>query len=104
MKRTQKALMVGGMVRLHNITSNSKSVLNQFDQNDLAEDLKSLDFSSDVMPVQRTRGIDFDIESDQINFRVSRYKKPCTCQGVLSTMRSFFDPLGLVLPVTLDKY
>ena len=102
MKRTQKALMEGGMLRLHKIASNSKSVLNQFNQNDLAKDLKSLDFSSDVMPVQRTLGIVWDIETDQINFRVSRDKKPYTRRGVLSTINSLFDPLGLVSPVTLQ--
>ena len=89
MKRTQKALMEGGILRLHKITSNSKSVLSQFDQNDLAKDLKVLDFS-------------WDIEADQINFRVFRDKKPYTCGGVLSTINSLINPLGIVSPVTLQ--
>lgn len=67
MKRTQRALMDGGKLRLHKIASNSKSALKQFDQNDVAKDLKSMDLGSDVLPTQRTLGVVWDIESDEIN-------------------------------------
>lgn len=101
MKRTQRALMDGGKLRLHKIASNSKSALKQFDQNDLAKDLKSMDLGSDVLPTQRTLGVVWDIESDEINFQVSKEMKPYTRRGVLSMINSLFDPLGFVSPVTL---
>lgn len=102
MKRTQRALMKGRMLRLHKIASNSKSVLSQFDQDDLAKDLKSMDFGSEVMPMQRTLGVIWDIESDKITFQVSRETKPYTRRGVLATINSLFDPLGFASPVTLQ--
>lgn len=101
MKRTQRALMGGGKLRLHKIASNSKSVLKQFDQNDLAKDLKSIDLGSDALPTQRTLGVVWDIDSDEINFQVSKEMKPYTRRGVLSMINSLFDPLGFVAPVTL---
>lgn len=102
MKRTQRALMKGRMLRLHKIASNSKSVLSQFDQDDLAKDLKSMDFGSEVIPMQRTLGVIWDIESDKITFQVSRETKPYTRRGVLATINSLFDPLGFASPVTLQ--
>lgn len=93
--------MDGGKLRLHKIASNSKSALKQFDQNDLAKDLKSMDLGSDVLPTQRTLGVVWDIESDEINFQVSKEMKPYTRRGVLSMINSLFDPLGFVSPVTL---
>lgn len=76
--RTQRALMDGGKLRLHKIASNSESALKQFDQNDFAKDLRSMDLGSDVLQTQRTLGVVWDIESDEINFQVSKKLKPYT--------------------------
>lgn len=99
--RTQRALMDGGKLRLHKIASNSESALKQFDQNDFAKDLRSMDLGSDVLQTQRTLGVVWDIESDKINFQVSKKLKPYNRRGVLSMINSLFDPLGFVSPVTL---
>ncbi|XP_061170885.1 uncharacterized protein LOC133180358 [Saccostrea echinata] len=102
MRRTQKALMEGGHLRLHKFASNSKSVLQQFDSEDLAKDLKHLDFGCDTLPVQRSLGVSWDIETDSIIFQVSGNLKPFTRRGVLSTINSLFDPIGFTAPVTLQ--
>jgi hypothetical protein len=89
MKLTQRALMEGGKLRLHKIASNSKSVLNQFEQEDLAKDLKNVEFSSDVMPARRTLGVTWEIEIDKITFQVSKEKKPLltVCAILLDSSR-----------------
>ncbi|XP_061170901.1 uncharacterized protein LOC133180376 [Saccostrea echinata] len=102
MRRTQKALMEGGHLRLHKFASNSKSVLQQFDSEDLAKDLKHLDFGCDTLPVQRSLGVSWDVETDSIIFQVSGNLKPFTRRGVLSTINSLFDPIGFTAPVTLQ--
>lgn len=56
MKRTQLALREGGQLRLHKISSNSKSVLLKFPVDDLAKDLKDLDIGKEDLPIQRSHG------------------------------------------------
>jgi hypothetical protein len=101
MKRTQQALMDGGCLRLHKVASNSKLVLKQFEPDDLAKDLKNLDVGQDILPVQRSLGLSWDIESDHIIFQVTPARKPFTRRGVLSTINSLFDPVGFASPVIL---
>lgn len=62
-KRTQQALMEGGHLRLHKIASNSKVVLQMCDSSDLAKDHKDLDIGQDTLPIQRSLGVSWDIES-----------------------------------------
>lgn len=102
LKRTQEALKVEGNLRLHKIASNSQSVMNAFPTDDLAKDLKDLDFGEETLPLQRSLGLSWDLESDAITFRVSSTEKPYTRRGILSTVNSLFDPLGLVAPVTIQ--
>lgn len=63
MKRTQQALKEGGRLKLHKISSNSKSVLMKFPADDLAKDLKDLDIGKDDLPVQRSLGLSRDINA-----------------------------------------
>lgn len=60
-----------------------------------------MDLGSDVLPTQRTLGVVWDIESDEINFQVSKEMKPYTRREILSMINSLFDPLGFVSPVKL---
>ncbi|XP_062610110.1 uncharacterized protein LOC134271902 [Saccostrea cucullata] len=101
-KRTQESLMSGGHLRLHKVASNSKAVLQMCDSDDLAKDLKDLDLGQDTLPVQRSLGVSWDIESDNIVFRVSTDQRPFTRRGVLSVINSLYDPLGFTAPVTLQ--
>ncbi|VDH90793.1 Hypothetical predicted protein [Mytilus galloprovincialis] len=95
MKRTQKALVDGGGLRLHKIVSNSKAVLQSFPSEDLSSDLKDLDLGSETPPVQRSIGLSWDISVDQFTFKVSSEKKPYTRRGALSVINSIFDPIGV---------
>lgn len=44
----------------------------------------------------------WNLETDCFTFHVSTEVKPFTCRGILSTVNSLYDPLGLVAPVTMQ--
>ncbi|XP_056020363.1 uncharacterized protein LOC125680242 [Ostrea edulis] len=101
MKRTQQALIQEGGLRLHKIVSNNSDVMNSFPSEDLANDLMSLDLTTDVLPIQRSLGMSWDLKSDSFTFRISAEEKPFTRRGLLSTLNSFYDPLGFLAPVLI---
>ena len=53
------------------------------------------------MPVQRSLGTYWCIESDTFGFRIELRDKPVPRRGILSTISSVYDPLGAVSPVIL---
>ncbi len=68
---------------------------------DRASNLQSLDLGQDNLPIQRSLGVYWDLKHDAFIFQVSLENKPFTRRGLLSTVNSFYDPLGFVAPVTL---
>jgi len=96
-----QAMCAKDNLRLHKFASNSKDVLETLPAHDRAKDLKDLDLRSDTMPVQRSLGIYWCIESDTFGFRIELRDKPATRCGILSTISSVYDPLGAVSPVIL---
>ena len=66
---------------------------------DRSKDLKDLNARHDVLPVQRSLGTYWCIETDTIGFHIELKDKPLTRRGILSTMSSVYDPLGIVAPV-----
>ncbi|VDI37805.1 Hypothetical predicted protein [Mytilus galloprovincialis] len=99
--RTQKTLLEEGNIRLHKFASNSDEVMSALPHEDLAQDLKSIDFDSDSVPLQRSLGLYWDLATDCFTYRISEESKPFTRRGVLSTLNSLFDPLGFVAPVII---
>ena len=95
MRRTQKALFQEGGLRLHKIVSNDSNVMTNFPSEDLVKDLMSLDPSKDALPIRRSLGISWELKSDSFTFRITPDEKPFTRRGLLSTLNSFYDPLGL---------
>ena len=51
--------------------------------------------------MERALAVEWCIESDAFKFRIELKDKPCTCRGILVTINSIFDPLGLIAPVVL---
>ena len=101
-KCTQETLMTNGNLRLHKIASNSDKVMNAFPVDDLAKDLKNLDFSVESLPQQRSLGLIWDLETNTFSFKVCTEEKPFTKRGILSTINSLFDPIGFVAPVVIQ--
>ena len=88
-------------LRLHKFASNRREVLESLPVDDRAKDLKDIDLRHDVLPVQRSLGTFWWIESDTLGFRIELKDKPATRRGILSTICSVYDPLGIVAPVIL---
>ncbi|XP_057699895.1 uncharacterized protein LOC130920590 [Corythoichthys intestinalis] len=101
LQNTPKMLAVSNL-RLHKFASNSSKVMEAFPTSDLAKDIKSLNLDNDPLPVQRSLGISWSLESDTFTFHVSKEKKPFTKRGILSTVNSLYDPLGFVSPITVQ--
>ena len=99
LKRTQRMLSTANL-KLHKMVSNSTAVMEAVPPEDRANELKDLDLSSDPLPLQRSLGISWDLKSDCFTFRVSRSTRPFTRRGMLSTVNSLYDPLGLNPPIT----
>ena len=62
---------------------------------------KELDLSSDVLPVERALGVHWCVENDSFGFRNELKDRPLTRRGILSTVSSVYDPLGLAAPFLL---
>ena len=88
-------------LRLHKFASNRKDVLEPLPKDDSARDLKDLDLRHNALPVQRSLGTYWCIESDTLGFRIELKDKPLSRRGILSTISSVYDPLGIVSPVIL---
>jgi hypothetical protein len=88
-------------LRLHKFASNRREVLEALPANDRAKDLKDIDLRHDVLPIQRSLGTFWCIESDTLGFRIELKDKPATRRGILSMISSVYDPLGIVSPVIL---
>ena len=99
--RNTQAMCAAANLRLHKFASNSKVVLEATPAEDRSKDLKDLDLHHDTLPVQCSLGTYWCIESDTIGFRIELKDKPLTRRGILSTVCSVYDPLGIVAPVIL---
>lgn len=97
-----KEMLATANLRLHKIISNSQELMNAFHSEDYATSLKNLDLGTDVLPVQRSLGLLWNIEQDTFTFQVSTCDKPFTKRGVLSVVNSIYDPLGFLAPVTIQ--
>ena len=68
---------------------------------DRAKDVRDLDLRHETLPAQRSLGVLWNLEDDELTFKVSIPEKPFTRRGVLSIVNSIYNPMGLAVPVTL---
>nr|XP_054759571.1 uncharacterized protein LOC129265622 [Lytechinus pictus] len=100
MKASQAICSKAGL-RLHKMMSNNKEVLQSFPIEDRAKGIADLDLEVDPLPIERALGVFWCVESDTLQFRIELKDRPLTRRGVLSTVGSIYDPIGLASPVTL---
>ena len=93
-----KAMCHQGGFNLHKFLSNSKEVIKNIPESDRAEGVKEIDLDLDELPLERTLGVQWRVESDSFEFSVVLQDKPCTRRGILSTVSSIYDPIGFVAP------
>ena len=98
LRRTQ-AMLATANLRLHKIASSHAEVMDAFPPEDHASGLHNLDFNKGPIPMQRSLGVYWDLQSDSFTFQVLLEEKPFTRRGVLSVTNSLYDPLGLAAPV-----
>ena len=96
-----KLLCEKGGLHMHKFVSNDRDVLNSVPEKDRAKNVREINIQSDDLPIERALGVQWCVESDTFNFRLTLQDKPLTRRGVLSTVMSIYDPLGLIAPVVL---
>lgn len=97
-----KALLAESNLRLHKIASNSTKVMEAFPVEERASDSKDLDLGADPLPLQRSLGLSWELQTDSFTFKVSRDAKPFTRRGMLSMVNCLYDPLGFASPITIQ--
>lgn len=90
LKRTQDMLACSNL-RLYKIASNSSEVMKAFPSQDYANNLKDLELGTDMLPMQRRLGLNWDLQPDTFTFQVVDEDKPFTRWGVLSTVNSLYN-------------
>lgn len=101
LKAIQDMLAISNL-KLHKIASNSPTAMQAFPSADYAKDLKDLDLEIDSPPVQHSLGLSWNLQNDTFTFHVASSDKPFTHRGILATVNSLFDPLGLVAPISIQ--
>ncbi|XP_064469613.1 uncharacterized protein LOC135384337 [Ornithodoros turicata] len=101
LKRTQHVLK-GANLRLHKIASNSVEVMGAFPFDDYANGLEDMNFDGGHVHIQRSLGLNWGIKAVTVHLQSARKRHPNTRRGVLSTVNSLYDPLGLTAPLTVQ--
>lgn len=99
--RLRLAICLKGGFRLTKWMTNNRDVLTSIPQEDLATEVKNLDFDQESLAIERALGVQWCIRSDQFKFHVNIQQRPLTRRGILSMMSSVYDPLGMLSPVIL---
>ena len=90
-----------GGFHLTKLTSNDRRVLETIPTEERTKELRSLDLNHHCIPVEKALGFHWHVESDKFSFRITIKEKPLTRRGILSTIGSIYDPLGIAAPVLL---
>ena len=95
------ALLSRGGFRLTKWLCNRKEVLETIPISARAPSVLDLDLNSNVLPTERTLGVQWNMNSDMFTFKMTPKDKPFTRRGILSVTSSIYDPLGMVSPIIL---
>ena len=97
-----RELCKAGGFHLHKFVCNDKKVVEQIPDCIRAKNIQKIDVRHEALPVERTLGVEWCVESDAFQFRINLTDKPATHRGILSSISSIYDPLGLVAPFLLS--
>ena len=88
--------------KLRKFISNSREVLTTIPEERHHQKIKDQDLNIGDLPVQRALGVHWNIENDYLGFKINLKDKPLTRRGMLSTISSVYDPLGVAAPFVLE--
>ena len=89
------AFAINGGFHLTKLTSNDQTVLETIPAEERTKELRSLDLNHHDLPIERALGVHWHVESDKFGFRITIKDKPLPRRGILSTIGSIYDPLGI---------
>ncbi|XP_006819913.1 uncharacterized protein LOC102808185 [Saccoglossus kowalevskii] len=87
--------------RLTKWISNRREVIESVPEEDRAGGIKNLDLDHDRLPTDHALGLQWNVEEDTLGFRGETKEKPLTRRGILGTVSSVYNPLGLAAPAIL---
>lgn len=82
LKKT-KDILATSNIQLHKITSNHNAVMEAFPPEEHSKELKDLELGVDPLPLQRSLGLNWHLQTDSFTFLVSTEEKPLTRRGIL---------------------
>ncbi|XP_068758156.1 uncharacterized protein [Montipora capricornis] len=94
-------LCAEGGFNLHKFVSNDKEVVEVTPKEQRAKEIREFDMTKDLLTMVRALGVQWCVESDHLQFRVEFKDRPLTRRGILASVSSIYDPLGLVAPFLL---
>ena len=99
-KQLQELCSRGGF-NLTKFTSNKQEVINSIPDNKRKPNIRNELVTLGNLPEERALGVKWDTQNDTLGFYIKLADKPLTRRGLLSTLSSVYDPLGLGAPFLL---
>lgn len=93
-----KLLMKGGF-RLCKWLSNKRRVIETVPDSERAKGLQDLGLQA--LPTERTLGVLWEVDRDVFTYAAKETHRPMTRRGMLGSVSSVYDPMGLVCPFTV---
>ena len=67
----------------------------------MVQNLKNVNLDYASLPSEKTLDVSWGVETDTLGFCVMPTEKTATRQGILSTVSSVYDPMGMTAPYVL---
>ena len=90
-----------GGFQLTKWVSNNRAVLSTIKEEERGKDIRYLDLDKEQLPTDRALSLQWSVEDDAFRFGILIPVKPHTQRGIMSMLSSVYDPLGIIVPLTL---
>ena len=91
-----------GGFNLTKFMSNDRSLLNSFPTSEQGKQVKAIDLNRDQLPEAKALGVVWIPEDDALVVKTEVTKRETTRRGILATVSSVYDPLGVAAPFILS--
>lgn len=81
--------------------SNRSEVLKAIPEPYRAKGVRQVDLEREFVPIERVLGVEWCIKSDTFKFKIVWKDRPLNRRGILSTVSSIYDALGMLSPLVL---